>query len=113
MSYRFLKENEFYAGESDSGTADQLGANPVVDAADVSATQRLKLFFILVQANGATTTTVTIEDTAGNAVISSVVTQDSPLVYTIPIELVTPGLGLQINLDAPNAHHWSASYKVA
>lgn len=113
MSYRILQPGEYAAGASNSGTADQLGANPVVAAADVGATERVKLFFILVQATGDTTTTVTVEDTDGNEIISAVVTADKEFVYAIPIELVTPGVGLQLSLSAANEHRWSVGYHVA
>lgn len=113
MSYRFLKEHEYHAGQTVSGTANQEGANPVVAAAAVGETQRVKLFFVAVQALDDATTTVTVEDTDGNAIYTGVVAAAKEFVYAIPIELLTPGAGLQLNLSAANPIHWSASYHVA
>lgn len=118
MSYRYLKEHEYHAAESKSGdvnvTGDPVTTVTIVDAAGVGDTQRVKLFGITLQALDDQVTTVTIEDTDQKQIREFVLNESLRNVsFDIPLELVTPGAGLQLALSAANQIHWSASYHVA
>lgn len=117
-TFRYLEPHEYHAAESKSGevnvTGDPVTTVTIVDADDVEDTQRVKLFGITLQALDDQGTTVKIEDTDQNEIRAFVFSEGTrDISFDIPLELVTPGAGLQLNLSAANPIHWPASYHVA
>lgn len=95
-----------------SGVADTSGAeNVLVDAGDVGAGKILQVAYVKVRNKSETGTTVRIIDSDENEIFADYLNGGEAFIYAIPREL-DEGVGLHLDLDGANEHHWSVLSRV-